>query len=31
MEWLEEVVFWHWWILAGLLLILTLTTLNRAS
>ncbi len=25
MEWLENVVFWHWWILAGLLLILELT------
>ena len=24
MEWLEEVVFWHWWIVAGLLLILEL-------
>lgn len=24
-EWLEHVVFWHWWILAGLLLILELT------
>jgi membrane protein implicated in regulation of membrane protease activity len=24
-EWLENVVFWHWWILAGLLLILELT------
>lgn len=23
--WLEHVVFWHWWILAGLLLILELT------
>lgn len=23
--WLENVVFWHWWILAGLLLILELT------
>ena len=25
MDWLENVVFWHWWILAGLLLILELT------
>lgn len=25
MGWLEHVVFWHWWILAGLLLILELT------
>jgi membrane protein implicated in regulation of membrane protease activity len=25
MSWLEQVVFWHWWILAGLLLILELT------
>jgi len=25
MPWLEHVVFWHWWILAGLLLILELT------
>ena len=25
MAWLEHVVFWHWWILAGLLLILELT------
>lgn len=25
MEWFENVVFWHWWILAGLLLILELT------
>jgi membrane protein implicated in regulation of membrane protease activity len=24
MEWLEGIVFWHWWILAGLLLILEL-------
>ncbi len=24
MEWLEQVVFWHWWILAGLLLIMEL-------
>jgi len=23
--WLEHIVFWHWWILAGLLLILELT------
>ena len=25
MAWLEHTVFWHWWILAGLLLILELT------
>ena len=25
MEWLDQVVFWHWWMLAGLLLILELT------
>ena len=25
MEWLEHIVFWHWWILAGVLLILELT------
>ena len=25
MEWFENIVFWHWWILAGLLLILELT------
>ena len=25
MSWLEHIVFWHWWILAGLLLILELT------
>jgi len=25
MEWLEQIDFWHWWILAGLLLILELT------
>jgi membrane protein implicated in regulation of membrane protease activity len=24
-SWLEHIVFWHWWILAGLLLILELT------
>lgn len=24
-EWLEGIVFWHWWILAGILLILELT------
>jgi membrane protein implicated in regulation of membrane protease activity len=24
-EWLDHIVFWHWWILAGLLLILELT------
>lgn len=26
MEWLSNVVFWHWWILAGVLLILELTS-----
>ena len=25
MSWLEHIFFWHWWILAGLLLILELT------
>jgi membrane protein implicated in regulation of membrane protease activity len=25
MEWLDQIVFWHWWMLAGLLLILELT------
>lgn len=25
MEWLDHVLFWHWWILAGVLLILELT------
>lgn len=25
MAWLEHIVFWHWWILAGVLLILELT------
>ncbi len=25
MAWLDSIVFWHWWILAGLLLILELT------
>jgi len=25
MTWLEHIVFWHWWILAGVLLILELT------
>ena len=25
MDWLQNVVFWHWWILAGALLILELT------
>jgi len=24
-EWLDHIVFWHWWMLAGLLLILELT------
>ena len=26
MEWLDKIVFWHWWILAGVLLILELTS-----
>jgi len=26
MEWLSHIVFWHWWILAGVLLIIELTT-----
>jgi len=26
MSWLDQVVFWHWWILAGVLLILELTS-----
>jgi membrane protein implicated in regulation of membrane protease activity len=26
MDWLDSVVFWHWWILAGVLLILELTS-----
>ncbi len=26
MEWLDKVVFWHWWILAAVLLILELTS-----
>lgn len=26
MHWTEQVVFWHWWILAGVLLILELTS-----
>ncbi|HLF31964.1 MAG TPA: NfeD family protein [Xanthomonadales bacterium] len=26
MNWFEQVVFWHWWILAGVLLILELTS-----
>jgi hypothetical protein len=26
MEWLDNVVFWHWWVLAGVLLILELTS-----
>jgi hypothetical protein len=25
-DWLNEIVFWHWWILAGMLLILELTS-----
>jgi membrane protein implicated in regulation of membrane protease activity len=26
MEWLSQISFWHWWILAGMLLILELTS-----
>jgi membrane protein implicated in regulation of membrane protease activity len=26
MEWLDKIVFWHWWILAGALLIFELST-----
>ena len=26
MEWLNNVVFWHWWILAGILLIIELSS-----
>lgn len=26
MDWLDNLVFWHWWILAGVLLILELTS-----
>ncbi len=26
MEWFDNIVFWHWWIVAGVLLILELTT-----
>lgn len=26
MEWLNHILFWHWWILAGMLLILELTS-----
>jgi membrane protein implicated in regulation of membrane protease activity len=26
MDWLQHIVFWHWWILAGVLLILELTS-----
>lgn len=26
MEWLDSILFWHWWILAGMLLILELTS-----
>lgn len=26
MEWLDNILFWHWWILAGALLILELTS-----
>jgi len=26
MDWLEGIVFWHWWILAGILLILELSS-----
>jgi len=25
-EWLEHILFWHWWVLAGMLLILELTS-----
>lgn len=25
MSWLNQIVFWHWWVLAGLLLVLELT------
>ena len=25
MEWMQSIVFWHWWILAGVLLIIELT------
>jgi len=25
-EWLEHIAYWHWWILAGVLLILELTS-----
>ena len=26
MEWLNHILFWHWWILAGMLLILELAS-----
>ena len=26
MEWLDKILFWHWWILSGVLLILELTS-----
>lgn len=26
MDWLSQIVFWHWWVLAGLLLIVEMTT-----
>ena len=26
MEWFDKILFWHWWILAGALLILELTS-----
>jgi len=26
MEWLDNIVFWHWWILAGILLIIELSS-----
>ena len=26
MEWMNQILFWHWWILAGMLLILELTS-----
>ena len=26
MEWLQNILFWHWWILAGVLLIVELSS-----
>lgn len=26
MDWLSQIVFWHWWVLAGLLLIVEMST-----